>query len=149
MVIGIVQVFDESTVAWDSGIRRSEAMMTGRAIVDLAASEGAVAFCDPIPVSSFSMRQGVNDEVQIAHADASGGAQRTEDGISSWLVEEGGGITVAAVDLSFGPGTLQNPPRYADVFVETETDDKGRTESRFFDTRVFLINRDRYRYDVE
>ena len=149
MVIGIAQVFDESTVAWDSGMRRSEAMMTGRAITELAATEAGLAFIDPTPSrNSFYIREGVNDEVEIAYPPPGGGVRRSENGSSDWLVQytAASDVRVAGFDMQFDGAAI---PRYVDILVETVTDDKGRTDQRLFDTRAFLINRDRYRYDVE
>jgi len=156
IVVAVARLFEESTVAWDSGWRRAEVMMTGRAIVDFVAREASVAVDDsaqggPRPdMDSFWMSEGTNAYGEISYA-LGGGVQRdvrNEGGAlvdSGHLVEDSSGLQIDAFAVRFLPQT--GAPRYADVSVRVRTMDKSRNEARTFKTRAALMNRDCYRYE--
>ncbi|MBN1556513.1 MAG: prepilin-type N-terminal cleavage/methylation domain-containing protein [Lentisphaerae bacterium] len=144
IVVSIANLFDESTVAWDSGLRRSQAMLTGRAILDFASTEAGAAIDDANigggapAMSGFALQQGTNAVTTVAYTLPGDGIQRN----GTYLFREESQIAVPVFEMDFRD-------RYADVDLTVRTTDKGRTEDRDFETRVFLWNRNRHRYDVE
>ena len=153
IVVSIASLFDQSTVAWDSGLRRSQAMMTGRAILDFAATEAALAMDDSnlsggsVPsMNNMLVLEGTNEMADISYTPPGSGIERTRNTDTSDLIENGDDISIEDFSIDFGGG---QPPRYADIAVTVQTSDKGRDEDRDFETRVYLWNHNRYRYDVE
>jgi hypothetical protein len=159
VVLTLGRLFDESSTAWDSGQRRADTMLTGRALLEFIAGEVALATYDPgVAAGNYLERPRDNDvfwvlnstnapwEVSYALQPAAlqrdldvSGVSRTDD-----LLGNLPALRVSALDIDYEPNA---DPRYADIRLDVTTLDKGRPETKVFETRVYLINRDRYRYD--
>jgi prepilin-type N-terminal cleavage/methylation domain-containing protein len=122
----VSKLFQQASVAWDTGLRKAENTMKGRAIADFIAQDLASAVQDDNLYKEFTgtgsapefwslgEAVGATRTVRFVKYDASGGGiSRTEDGGTSvQLVGSGATLTV----LSIG-GTATNLPLYAVVKV--------------------------------
>jgi len=159
IVVAVARLFEESTVAWDSGWRRAEVMMTGRAVVDFVAQETSLAIDDSplgglrLEMDSFLLRDGTNVYKDIGYLDGAGSARRRVGlALPEFLVKESSGLEITEFLVEFGPEGPVGPvgpeyPRYVDVSVTVLTKDKSRDETRTFKTRAALMNRGHYRYE--
>ena len=132
IVVAVTNLFTHSTTAWDSGTRRSESMMVGRALTDYFVSEAAMALGDPYApdASEFTVLKGT-----VPMTDKEFG-----------LADLFGDTTTLSAS---GPAADVSDPRLVAFQVRVITRDKGRTESRLHTGRAFLWNRNRYRYDAQ
>ena len=142
LVLALARLFQQSTVAMDSGWTRAESMMIGRAVTDFVAQNAALALCDPdgygIPQSSSdgTGRYNILSGTNMAYINSDFSYTGEHLGIGSG----------DEVKCTFFPAGSDYPV-YADVEVLVTTDDKGVVEERKFMTRVLLMNRNRYRYE--
>lgn len=151
IVIAISRLFEESTVAWDSGWRRAELMMTGRAILDFIGTEAAMAADDSpmggaVPTAGgFWVRDGTNAYYLVAYDDSGGIRRRVNNGPWRPLVENNPPeYEIDNFDVNFLPPL---DPTYVEITFSIHTLDKARDETRVFTTRRYLVNRDQYRYE--
>lgn len=144
LVVAVANLFTHSATAWDSGTRRTKSMMVGRALTDYFMRDGANVLFekDGTPVSvlgyPYCVLKGTADWVRFEPAitpdlfeDDNSGGQRLLARLN------GGSFTYAHAGI----------PRLLEVEIEVTTVDKGRTEDRLHTGRVFLWNRNRYRFD--
>jgi len=132
IVVAVAKLFEQSTVAWDRGTRRAESMMIGRAIVDHLATKAALATSNESD-TVWSTLEGTNgvDTYTVVEGD---------------MFQDSGSIKMTAPPtVTFDSGTV--PPTYADVSVTIQVLDKGEIDTWEFTTRVYLVNRDRYRHE--
>ncbi len=144
IVLAVAQLFQQSTVAWESGYRRTRTAMVARAILGYVAEDISLAVWGgevPEPSSgagfSFSTLDGTNVVEAISYTTGGGDVARN----SVPLYESTPALSVEAMSATF---TL---PHHAVVTMDVKTTDKGREETRRFTTRVYLANRNRYYYD--
>ncbi len=145
IVLAVAQLFQQSTVAWESGYRRTRTAMVGRAIVGYVAEDVGVAVWDgagmSAPGMSFWIVDGTNGLQQITYA---GGAdiKRSSMGDGVPLYES------TPKRLEVEDFTIANTAaNCVDVSLNVKATDKGREETRTFTRRVYLVNRNRYYYD--
>ena len=146
IVLAVAQLFQESTVAWESGRRRTQTAMIGRAILGYVAQDVSLAVWGEGEAPSgltFSRLGGTNALESITYS-AGGGISRSSDGNDVLYENADGRLEITSFDMGFDPSPS---PRFADVSVDVKTTDKGRDETRTFTTRVYLANRNRYYYD--
>ncbi|MDP7024015.1 MAG: prepilin-type N-terminal cleavage/methylation domain-containing protein [Kiritimatiellia bacterium] len=151
IVLAVAQLFQQSTVAWESGYRRTRTAMVGRAILGYVAEDiGLAVWDDDLYDPPIDTGNGVDFW-------ALRGTNRLESITYEYESADGGKITRNSVELYQGTEnrlavmgfTVAPFPDlgYADVSVEVMTSDKGRYETRTFQRRVYLVNRNRYDYD--
>ncbi|MBT3294135.1 MAG: prepilin-type N-terminal cleavage/methylation domain-containing protein [Verrucomicrobia bacterium] len=144
IVLAVAQLFQQSTVAWESGYRRTRTAMVARAILGYVAADISLAawggdVTEPTSGSGFSFYalDGTNLLEQISYSTGGGDVVRN----SVPLYESVPALSVEAMSATFAL------PYHADVTMDVKTVDKGREETRRFTTRVYLANRNRYYYD--
>jgi prepilin-type N-terminal cleavage/methylation domain-containing protein len=142
-------IFQQTTVTWDSGSRRAEMNMTGRALADLMAQEisQAVQFVGPINDHDITFW------VVAECAGASARARRQVQFLWGGGVPRRNGVEMATgiQDVSFVPEPGATDPRYVDVRVTLlSEDDQAKGQSSHpgvYEARAYLQNRKRYAYD--
>ena len=143
IVVAMGTVFGQSTAAWDSGVRRVQSLMVGRALTDYFVRETGLAQCDPQDVAglNFNIPSGGGFGV-LKGADP---PKRIEYRLTDLF---GNTTELAASDpvVAYYPAA-ESYPRYATVRVSVTTDDKGIAETQEFTGRAFLWNRNRYRFE--
>ena len=154
IVVAVSQLYQQSSVAWDSGWRRAEVMMIGRTLADFIAREASHAVWDsstgaPSGTDFYTLR-GTNGLRRIRYQ-VSGGLKRTTEDVITKVKEEAyliedtpGQMEVKELSLDFQPA---GNPAYASVYLKIVTKDKNRTEEKVFTASAPLLNRRRYRYD--
>ena len=138
IVVAMGTVFGQSTAAWDSGVRRVQSLMVGRALTDYFVRETGLTLCDPggpfqVGTEDFWVLKSINRPVKVSYDLA---------GLFSGTTELSASAPVVSRDVSSG-----NYPRYAKISLNVKTDDKGRDETQVFTGRAFLWNRNRYRFE--
>jgi len=164
IVVAMSQLFHESTVSWDSGKRRAEMMMTGRAILDFVAREVAMAVYelpgtpDGYEVSSgsspsFVVLEGTNFPYMVQYQ-PSGGLKRTVavqgaagSDSQDLFKDEPDELEITDFEIDFSPN--DDEPEYADIELTVEGSQKGLSvrPKYTFTSRVYLINRHRYLHE--
>lgn len=147
VVIAIARLFNQSTIAWDSGHRRAEVMLTGRAILDLV-SRDLSALVDgpgalPVTADSWTILRGTN-YTDVAYSWGGGTLQRAIGGGANETAISG--LTNAGFTVALDP---DGPPYYfADVKFIMESSGKGADPvDKVYTSRVFLPNVKRYLYE--
>ena len=152
IVLSIARIYQESTVAWDSGWNRAQTMMVGRTVTQFIADEAALAVYDPAngidpSLNSFRIVDGTNGTMDVEYEFQNGGVRRRiNSGSDVPLIEAMAGLQVLSGSVEFedGPGGV---PLAAVVEVVVEVEDKGIKDIRPYTARAVLKNRERYRYD--
>ena len=141
IVLAVAQIFQQSTVAWESGYRRTRTAMVGRAILGYVAEDVGLAI-SPSGLS-FELLDGTNVFQTIDYSPGVSLSRSINHGSGTLLYENSDALEQSDFSIGFGP----IPAYYADVSLNVKTSDKGRDETRKFTTRVYLVNRNRYYYD--
>ena len=132
IVVAVTNLFTHSTGAWDSGTRRAQSMMVGRALMDFFVRESTMALCDPDPTpAGFEVLKGTQESA-------------FRDYSLNDLFGNTASLSATAPSVTFVGGS---PPLYGSYRITVTTDDKGRSEPRYHTGRAFMWNRDRYQYD--
>lgn len=154
IVVAVSQLYQQSSVAWDSGWRRAESMMIGRTLADFIAREAAHAVWDsstgaPQGADYYTLR-GTNGLQRVLYQVSGGLKRATEDVVTkakseAYLIEDTAGqMEVKEFSLDFLPA---GNPAFANVYLKIMTKDKNRTEEKVFTASTPLLNRGRYRYE--
>ena len=150
IAVAVSNLFTHSSTAWDTGFRRIESAMVGRALVDYYARESFLALCDqggygvPSP-GGFAVLKGtdvvdsptlnLNQLFEGQSAAAAGGQRGLDASLATFVFEQ-------------GPDPIVGRPLYARVRVDVVVEDRGHTFPTVIHTgRAYLINRNRYRFD--
>ena len=149
ILIIIIQIigmfFQRASVAWDTGSRRVELLLTGRAVADFMAQEMQQA----LPSSDFDANGAMADfwilgdamgalraTQKVHYAATAGKATRTAGGVTAELSE---GVT--ALDFSEGdPGEFGLP-----LWVDIKVTVSNEVDVKTFQTRATFPNRARER----
>jgi prepilin-type N-terminal cleavage/methylation domain-containing protein len=170
IVLASARIFDQSTVAWDSGSRKAEVNMTGRAVADFMAQEISQAVYDEdsgLDEFQVSGASAIFFTLQSSEIGANRAARRIQYSLSGNQLERqvtvSSGLAYPWADgtsdakpmaddiqsVSFTPypvGTIL--PLYVDVKVTVRRTNEGRDvnyPSSSYESRAYLVNRERYR----
>jgi prepilin-type N-terminal cleavage/methylation domain-containing protein len=149
LVVAVTQLFYQGTVAWESGHRRTQTAMVGRAIAGYVVEDVSLAVWDdvtlyPQPPSSgsnptFASLDGTNGLIDVVDYTFAGG-DLSRNGVP--LYKSTDLLEITGFNVEFD---LTNA--MAEVMVRVITRDKGRDEERAFLARTLLVNRNRYVFD--
>jgi prepilin-type N-terminal cleavage/methylation domain-containing protein len=158
IVVSMARLFDESTVAWDSGSVRANASMVGRTLADFVVGEAAQAVWgenaagtvyDTPDGNGFWIMNGTNLPYEVEYSFSGGSGGKLEREVDSGTVSlfEGttGFLELQGFDLSFEPSA---DPYYANVTLNLKVFHRGgRWDILTYTARAHMVNRDRYAYD--
>lgn len=155
-ILGVIvvicgQIFQQSTVAWNTGTHRAEVNMVGRGLAGFIAQDLSRCVCETpsdLSIAGSSVKFKVIDEASVTPASPKPAilsvtydlVNRTRNG--KILAPAG---MVQRVVVTAGPADSGGIPAYVDVRV-TVREDNGLYEADF-KSRAWLANRDRYNYD--
>lgn len=132
IVVAVTNLFTHSTQAWDSGTRRAESTMVGRALMDYFVRESTMALCLPPPTpAGFEVLKGTEPSVVKTYS-------------LNNLFGNKATLSATAPTVAIEAST---PPLYGRYRCTVTTTDKGRTELRAHTGSAFFWNRNRYQYD--
>jgi len=144
LVVAVADLFSHSAKAWDSGTRRTEGMMVGRALTDYFVRDGGNVLFEangaPVAVAGnpYSVLKGTNEWVRFV------------PDITSDIFEDdttGGQQLRAVLETASYTDLKDGIPRTLKVDLKVSTRDKNRDEPRHHTGRAFLWNRNRYRFE--
>jgi prepilin-type N-terminal cleavage/methylation domain-containing protein len=149
LAVAVSNLFSHSTKAWDTGTRRAQTMLVGRALMDYFVRETGLALCDPAGSGLFS--PGASGFIILpAVAELNPPNLEYPFDARAYALNELFGNTAALSAYpdapSFNGGTSGYPLR-ARFRLVVESEDRGRQEQTLFTGRTFLWNRNRYRFD--
>ena len=148
LVMIVAQLFQQARQAWETGTRKAEMNMKGRALADYMAQELSCAIQPTGKTFSVSMHQAtfwvLGDTTNGARAaqqvvyDCTGGAAKRNTKEMCDSVQ----------DVTFTPDSAitNGLPLYVDVSV-TVSDGGSPATNKVFESRAMMINRKRYSMD--
>lgn len=151
IVSAVGQLFNQSTVAWDSGWQRSQVMLVGRAVLDFISAEvamtvdGATPGQPPDNTAGFTVLDGTNGFRVIRYRRSGRSLERSSTmGVSenwAYLFEshDTDPVSIETFALSFDMNE-----GYAQVGLGVRLQDKNVDEVKDFKARIWLPNKDRY-----
>ena len=153
IVLIVSMIFQRASVAWDTGMRKTELDMTGRGVADFMAQELSMAIRDTNTCKEFSVAGKAATFWMLGDADPTNRAvrkidysgdavaTRQENGASSATLAEGvKDVIFECEPVDVPPGEL---PNYADVTV---TIVNGFGEDIKYQSRAYFVNRNRNRF---
>lgn len=139
IVVIVAQIFQQANVAWSTGLRSVETTMKGRALAEIIAQDLSQAIS-----SSYSVTAGGADFLKLGEVTAANGYK------AIWhVVYEWSGTTVKrdGVDMAEGIDKVEVTPTTATGSAMPSNVTVAVTVSNtIFQTRAFLLNRERYSF---
>jgi prepilin-type N-terminal cleavage/methylation domain-containing protein len=156
IIVAIVsQFFQQAQMSWDSGTRKAEMNLNGRAVVDFMAQEIGQAVNGGEYEGTFKISGSTAEFVilgvptptnctYVKYEDAGSGITRAT---AEFPTKPGSGDLVAPVGIKLNPFVLTGPPGelplYVDVSV-TVSSTEGPAVTKVYQSRAFMVNRKRY-----
>jgi hypothetical protein len=155
IVLIVGMVFQRASVAWETGMRRADMNMTGRAVADFMAQEmsravlssndsftasGASATFWILGDAESAARRAVRE---IGYSQNGGGITRTDSGSAAEMCADVPGLVL---EFEEGPrASTAELPVYVDIRV-TVSDGGAPSLDVVYQARAFFPNRNRYRF---
>ena len=152
IVLIVTQIFSQATIAWNTGARRAEMNMTGRAVADFVAQELSQAVLN----STYTFTAGGGSASFWVIGDATNStraATNVQYNYSGNAVTRNGQtmtdtnvLGFAFVKTPFPGGGPLDLPLYVDVQVTVSDGAPVNASNKVFESRAEFPNRNRYRF---
>lgn len=130
LTVAVADLFTHSSAAWETGTRRANSMLVGRALTDYFVRETSMALGGPYApdTSGFTILKGTS-------------AMEDKEFVLTDLIGNTTALSAA------GPSPNFSDPRLVTFEVTVTVEDKGRSVARIHTGRAFVWNHNRYEFD--